>query len=66
MPMSPKVINPREIVAKAKEDIAFHLNDSNNAENENEDDSAVDKPMNKAPNSQLGLAYQAIQNKQVS
>ena len=66
MPLLPKVINPREIVAKAKGDIAFHLNDSNDAENENEDDSAIDKLMNKAPNSQLGLAYQAIQNKQLS
>ena len=67
MPILPKVVNPQEIVERAKGDIFCHLNNEGSmSTTENEDDDPVDQPMKGAPSSQLGLAYQAIQSKQVT
>jgi len=69
MPFLPKVVDPQEIVARAKGDIFCNLNNEQSidfVENENEDDNSGDQEKNRVPNSQLGLAYQAIQDKRVS
>ena len=65
MPSLPKVIDPHEIVARAKGDIVTKLN-----EDENTDDDG-DLTINCSSNTtssttQLGLAYEAIWNKRVS
>ena len=69
MPVLPKMINVQEIVASAKGDIFCHLNngDSNKSSTEDDDDNdAGDQLKNRAPSSQLGLAYQAVKDKKVS
>ena len=66
MPILPKVVN---LVARAKGDIYCQLNNGNetsSTETGYENRNAADVTTNRPPNSQLGLAYQAIQNKQVS
>ena len=41
-------------------------NDGSNSSTENEDDDSVNEPMKGVPSTQLGLVYQAIQNRQVT
>ena len=71
MPNLPKVIDPKEIVARAKGDIAGQLNgredDGDGDSDSNNGDSAVNCTTNSnTPTTQLGLAHEAIRNKCVS
>ena len=71
MPNLPKVIDPKEIVARAKGDIVSQLNERENNSDGDSDSNNGDSTMNhasnaNAPTTQLGLAYEAIQNKRVS
>ena len=71
MPNLPKVTNPKEIVARAKGDIVSQLNeredDGDGESDSNNGDSAMNRTSStNAPITQLGLAYEALQNKRVS
>ena len=70
MPILPKVIEPSEIVSRAKGDIFCHLHEGKDSSTSGSDNfTYTDDNDNIKVNqgsSQLGLAYQAIQNKQVS
>lgn len=67
MPNLPKVIDPKEIVARAKGDIVSHLNERDDDSDSNNGDSAMNHTSStNTPTTQLGLAYEAIQNKCVS
>ena len=68
MPTLPKVINPQEIVARAKGDMISQLNDSNDDDNDSDNgDSAINHTIKSTSlTTQLGLAYEAVRNKRVS
>ena len=68
MPTLPKVINPQEIVARAKGDMISQLNDSNDDDNDSDNgDLAMNHTIKSTSSTtQLGLAYEAVRNKRVS
>ena len=69
MPSLPKLIDPQEIVARAKGDIVSQLNENEDADDNDCDngDTAVNHTSNTTSSTtQLGLAHEAIQNKRVS
>jgi len=68
MPNLPKVIDPKEIIARAKGNIVSHLNEREDDGDGDSDSNNGDSAMNhtsstNTPTTQLGLAYEAIQNK---
>ena len=71
MPNLPKVIDPKEIVARAKGDIVSQLNEREHDGDGDSDSDNGNSAMNhtsaaNTPTTQLGLAYEAIQSKRVS
>ena len=71
MPNLPKVIDPKEIVARAKGDIVSQLNEREHDGDGDSDSDNGNSAMNRTsgantPTTQLGLAYEAIQSKRVS